>query len=270
MKRILTLCACFGALALGACTSDSQLPSPTGKGTLRAVNAIPDSPEVRFLIEERLLGSMVYKASTAPFQFDDFEYNFNFEVRLPGESEPTRVATEVLQVEKDRDFTFVVTGDYMNPEITVWAIDKREWAEDATTFEIRFAHLLASLGTASVDIYYDETVEPAVVSNKVATLAYGEVSAPQDFATGDYTMTITAAGDINNVLYSSGSVPILASNSYLTTAFDGNANDTFPIVVAITNSEGVRGTLPDVNSLPTARFVHAAYSLPTARQPRPI
>jgi hypothetical protein len=264
MKRILILCACLSALVLGACSSESKLPNPTGKGSIRAVNAIPGSPQMRFLIEERSLGSVAYKQTSGPFNYDDFEYNFNFEIFLPGEFEPTRVATQLLKVEKDREHTLVVTGDYLNPAVTVWTSDKREWSEGATAFEFRVAHLIESQRGESIDVYFDEAVEPAVINNRIATLAYGEVANPQDFEAGEYILTITAAGDINNVLYTSATTTPAERNAYLAMTFDGTANDISPIVVGLTSDIGAGGQLQAAGSSPTARFVHAAYSLPTA------
>jgi hypothetical protein len=264
MKRILILCACLSALALGACTSDSQLPNPTGEGSIRAVNAIPGSPEIRFLIEERVLGGTTYSQSSAPIAFDDFEYNFNFEIQIPGETEPTRIATEAYKVEVDREHTFVLTGDLANPNVTVWTTDEREWGANATAFEIRFAHLVESRSATLVDVYYDEAVPDPVVSNKVATLAYGEVSDAQDFEEGEYIITITAAGDVNDVLYTSAAATTTPQTAYLVMAFDGTANDVSPIVLTAVNSNGVARRLSDASASPTVRFVHAAYSLPTA------
>jgi hypothetical protein len=94
MKRILLLLAGIGTLLLGACTNDSALPNPTGKGAIRAINAIKGSPEVAFLIEERTLGGIGYKESSAPAEYDDFSYNFNFDIVYPGERSTTRVATD--------------------------------------------------------------------------------------------------------------------------------------------------------------------------------
>ena len=87
MKRTSTFLACTAALVLAACTSDSQLPSPTGKGGVRGINAIPGSPVVTFRIEERSLGNLNYKNSSTPTLYDDFEYNFNFDIINPGEDE---------------------------------------------------------------------------------------------------------------------------------------------------------------------------------------
>ena len=71
MKRTFLPLACIGTLLLAACTSDSNLPNPTGTGAVRAINAIHGSPEVRFLIEERPLGGVRYATSTAPNRYDD-------------------------------------------------------------------------------------------------------------------------------------------------------------------------------------------------------
>ena len=264
MKRILVLIACCGALALGACTSESQLPNPTGKGSIRAVNAMPGSPVMRFLIEERVLNNVSYKQTTAPVSYDDFEYNFNFDVVLPGETQATRVATETVKIEKDVEHTFVLTGDHMDPTVAVWTSAEREWQDTDTTFEVQFAHLAESQGAASVDVYFDEAVTPAVVTNKIATLAYGERSTAQDYAEGDYIITVTAAGDINDVLFTSNVTTLAPRTSYLSIVFDGDGNDPSQFVMSIASSLGLDARLPDASTPPTVRFIHAAYSLPTA------
>ena len=256
MKRILVLIACCGALALGACTSESKLPNPTGKGSIRAVNAMPGSPDVRFLIEERLLNTVSYKQTTAPVDYDDFEYNFNFDVLLPGEPESTRVATETVKIEKDREHTFVLTGDYMSPTVSVWTLDEREWAESETNFEMRFAHLAASESAGTVDVYFDAAVDPAVVSNRVATLAYGEHSEVQEFVEGDYIVTITRAGDINDVLFASYVTTLAPRSTYLSMVFDSDGNDASQLIMSVANNQGANARLADATSPPTVRFIH--------------
>ena len=93
MKHKTYLLACLAALFATACTSESALPDPTGKGSVRAINAIPGSPSINFRIEERTLANLAYQESSAPAQYDDFEYVFNFNVDVPGESVSQRIAT---------------------------------------------------------------------------------------------------------------------------------------------------------------------------------
>ena len=129
MKRIFLLIACLSALSVTACTSESALPTPSGKGSIRAFNAIPASPDIRFLIEERLVGTIGYNQSTSPNRFDDFEYNFNFELFLPGFLRPERVLTYPHKLEAGRSDIFVLTGDAENPTVNIWSTPDREWVE---------------------------------------------------------------------------------------------------------------------------------------------
>ena len=89
MKRYPVLIVCAAALLLGACGKESKLPKATGKGTVRALNTIPASPPLAFLIEERGLGLIGYKSATAAAQYDDLSYTFNFEFPLANFPMPT-------------------------------------------------------------------------------------------------------------------------------------------------------------------------------------
>ena len=151
MKRTFLPLACIGTLLLAACTSDSSLPEATGKGSVRAINAIPGSPEVGFLIEERPLGGVRYANSTAPTSYDDLSYNFHFEISYPGEFVFTRVATETVKVEADGDHILMITGDINAPDVTVFNDIVREFGDTDTVFEVRFLHAAATLG--DVDVY---------------------------------------------------------------------------------------------------------------------
>jgi len=260
MKRTFLLIACLGALTVAACTSDSSLPTPSGKGSIRALNAILASPDIGFLIEERSLGSLGYNQSTTQTRFDDFEYNFNFEVFLPGASERDRVATLAHKLEADRNDIFVLTGNPLSPTISVWSTPAREWTETDTVLEIRFAHVIVA--EDDIDIYLDEAVTPAVAANKVATLSYGQISDVSDVAEGTYTVTITVAGDIDAVLYQSGGVNLFARSTQVVAAMAGDENDTSPIVINVMSDVSNDRIFPDASAEQTVRFFHAARALP--------
>ena len=261
MKRIFLLIACLSALIVTACTSESALPTPSGKGSIRALNAIPASPDIRVLIEERLLGSLGYNQSTAQNRFDDFEYNFNFELLLPGFFQSERILTYAHKLEANRDDIFVLTGDAENPTVNLWSTQDREWAEGDTVLELRFAHVILTQAANDIDIYLDEAVTPAVVANKVATLSYGQVSDVSDFAEGTYTVTITTAGDIDDVLYQSAEIGFLSRTTQIVTALAGDENDGSPVVVNILNDFGGDRVFADASAQQTVRFFHAARAL---------
>lgn len=260
MKRTFTFLACLAALALAACTGDSQLPSPTGKGGVRGINAIPGSPVVTFRIEERSLGNLNYTNSSAPALYDDFEYTFNFDITNPGEEEPQRIASVTQKVDVGQEYVFVVSGDLANPTVTTWETPLRDWDSSATAFEARFAHLAASLG--SVDVYFYEQSGPAPVQGEqVATLAFGEVMDIADFEQGNYRSLVTAAGDINTVYHHSIPGIFAAQSSHLISIFDGRATDTSPYILWSMSSAGQQQRLPDPTYASTIRFIHGAATL---------
>lgn len=255
MKRTLLLVACFVTLA--ACGSDSSLPNPTGKGAVRMINTISGSPEMRFLIEERLLASARYKESTSPAPYDDFSYRFNFEVGLPGETTFTRVASRTLQVEKDREHVFVVSGDATSPDIAVWDWDIRTFNEPDTVLEARFSHGGATLG--AIDVYFDPAGTVLGANPPAATLSFGDVSEPFDYEAGEYVLTVTVAGDVNTVLFTTGETDLLAQFAHLITVFDGDANNTGPVAVRSMTGDGNPFVFRDVSTPPQVRFIHTSF-----------
>jgi len=259
MKRNFAFFACIGTLFLAACTSDSSLPEPTGKGQIRAINAIAGSPKLAFKIEERPLGDIAYKDSSAPAMYDDFDYVFNFDADIPGEADDRRIASVPLKVENMRDHIIVLTGDIDAPTVTTWTIDIREWDGSETVFEARFAHLDASLG--DIDVFFSDAATPPAAGMQVARLSYGDIMDPMDFASGNYAITVTAANDTGTVHYTSPEQGFGSATSHVFSIFAGNENDAGPHVVTSMSTNGLALRLPDLIYDATIRFIHSAKTL---------
>ena len=259
MKRIFVFTACVATLALASCSNEQRLPDPTGKGEIRAINAIPNSPTISFKIEERNLEGVAYKASSTPARYDDFEYNFNFDINDPTADDEQRIASIATKIDADRSYAFVLTGDLNNPTVTTWTSDVRSWEDSETVFEGRIAHLSVSLG--DVDVYLDDVANPTVPGNLVASLSYGEIMDPAELEGGTYVLTVTAAGDPAVVHFSSNDITFTARTSYLMSIFDGNENDTSPYIVSAMTDLGQPIRIADSSYLSTVRVIHAARTL---------
>ena len=255
------LAALVIAFGLGACGTESSLPVASGKGSIRMINAIPTSPEIEFLIEERPIDGVSYKNSSQPARWDDLEYTFNFEVNRPPEIDPARIASQFVNVARDTEYTLVVRGTLDTATVDVWEIPERDFSDSEGIFEMRIGHAANALG--SVDVYVDlEGVDP-VPGGQAATLAPGEVSPPTDLAEDAYVVTITSAGDPADILFQSAPTQIVANQSVIVTVFDGDANDTAPVFVGLFNQVGSSSAVKDVRFPPTTRFVHATTDLGT-------
>ncbi len=254
MKRILLLAACLVTLA--ACGGDSALPNPTGKGSIRMINAVPGSPPIRFLIEERLLSPVPYKNSSPPVLYDDFSYVFNFEIIEPGAAALNRVASRTVKVQNDLEQIFMLTGDVRNPDITVWENSIRTFDTADTVLEARFVHGGATLG--AIDIYFDPAGTALGTNPPVATLAFGEITDPGDYEAGDYVLTVTAAGDVNTVYFATADTPLTAQLAHVITIFDGDQNDTGTVAVSSMTGSGTSFRFGDVLNPPKVRFIHTS------------
>ena len=173
MRRALFVLGCLTTIVFSGCHGESNFPEATGKGSIRAINAIKTSPTMVLLIEERRLDNVAYKASTRIASQDDLEYIFNVEARLAGDIANTRVASHLLDVVRDTEYTLLISGALTAPDITVWELPFREWDGSEIVYEMRFAHAADSLG--DVDVYYSAPGIPPMPGNAVGTLSFGEV-----------------------------------------------------------------------------------------------
>ena len=257
-----TLLAIIAATAVAGCGGDSSLPEATGDGTIRMINAIPTSPEVGFLIEERVLDTVAYKSNSSPQNWDDLTYTFNFDISRLQQSESTRIASQFLDVTRDIEYTLVLRGSIDAATVDVWEIPERSFSGAETIFEMRIGHAADALGT--VDVYIGLESAAPDIGDLVATLAPGEVSAPTDVEQDAYIVTITSTGNPADVLFQSVPTQILANQSALITVFEGDANDTAPFTIRVFNVRGLSSPLTDARFPPTARFVHATMDLGTS------
>ncbi len=241
---------------LGGC-AETALPEATGKGTIAALNAMPASPTVTFLIEERVLGNVGYKNILGGQRFDDLTYDFHFDMLMLGDTVPTRFATQFLDVVAEMDYAIVLTGSVTAPTLAVWERPDREWADDETVFAAGIAHLSAALG--DVDIYFAPTGTAPVLGEERAKLSFDERMPEIDLENGEYEVIITARDDPATILYQSRPVTYGARISYTLAIFDADPSITGNISVRSISDWAFSAALPDVNFMPTLRTVHAAF-----------
>ena len=256
------LLAIIAAAAIAGCGGDSALPEATGDGIIRMINAVPTSPDIGFLIEERALEGVAYKSNSSPESWDDLTYTFNFDINRPGLNQSQRIASQFLDVVRDIEYTLVVRGSVDAATVDVWEIPERSFSGAETIFEMRIGHTVEALGT--VDVYIGLASAAPDLGDLAATLAPGEVSTPTDIEEDIYIVTITAAGNPADVLFESVPTQIVANQSALITVFEGDANDTAPVSVRVFNERGLSSTLADARFPPTARFIHASSDLGTS------
>lgn len=256
MKRIFIF---LTALLLASCGNESDLPEASGKANFRAINAVPTSGEVSFLIEEVAIGLVGYRDISTTRDFDDLEYNFNFDVFYAGELGLRRVARQFVNAVADRDYTFIISGTLANPTITLLEDEIREFDASGNVFAAKFLH--TSQTVDALDFYFADPTTPPAPGGHVARLSPGEVSAGIDFAEGAYVITLTTAGDHTDIVYTSEAVFFAPANSVFITLFDGDENDNSPLIVDALPTLGASVPMRDPSYPPTVEFVNVSLEL---------
>ncbi len=255
-RRILLL-VIFGGVSLAVGCADSTRPQATGKGFIRGINASVTSPELIFMIEERSIGGVQYKRVSGFNEYDDLTYNFNFDVVLPGDTEPNRLAGRNIDVIVDTEYTLVLTGSIANPSILQWESPQRVWAGTETVYEADFAHLSAQLG--QVDVYLEQSGTAPVLGNEVGTFSFGDRVPYIEFPDGSYVLTVTAPDDPSTVLFQSQPLASTPATRVTFAIFDPDPSITAAVAVNLISAGGSSTSLGDINSPPEIRLLHTAF-----------
>jgi len=265
MNLKLVLLAVASLIIIAACGSGSGLPDPTGKANFRAINAIERSPAVSFKIEEFSLGNIEFQDASTTSSYDDFDYMLNFDVVFAGDATETRIISQFIDTQADQDYTLLLSGTIAAPTITVWETPVRTFDTGATVFEARFAHAASAAATLdydSVDYYFAaDGVVPVMGEAVASSLTFTDITAPAEFETGDYVLTITTAGDPADILYTSDPVTITPQRNLIINLFDGSAVSTAPVLAHALGAVGSSILMPDSSFLSTIEFLHGSQEL---------
>ena len=243
------------ALTVLGC-AESTRPVANGNGNIRALNAAVTTPDIAFLLEERVIGLSRFKESTAIRQFDGLPYTANFDYQFFGDLTATRLASVPFELVNDTEYLFIFTGSLSAPGTLTWENPRRAWDGTESVIEIRFGHLSPQLG--EVDMYFAAPGTVPVLGEARATLTYGNHSQIFELPQGDYAYTITSKDDPTDILFSSVTVTYVAQFGYLVAAFDPDPSITAPISARVLTRAGASAELADVNSPPTLRTFHGS------------
>jgi Domain of unknown function (DUF4397) len=255
MKIFSVFLLVLGALAASGC-AESTRPVATGKGNIRGLNAAVTTPDIAFLLEERVIALTRYKETTPLRTFDDLEYTANFDYQFFGDLTASRLASIPFKLEKDTGYLFIFIGSLAAPDALTWENPVRTWEDTDTVMEIRFGHLSPQLG--EVDMYFAAPGTAPVLGEARATLTFGNHSPIIELPEGQYEYIITSKDDPADILFRSRAVTYLPRTGYLVSTFDSDPSITSAISVRAITRAGASAELANVNAPPVLRTFHGA------------
>ena len=214
------------ALVVGACSDSND--DVTGEGSIQALHAMSDLGNVSFLIEETVLSTVDFKESSGVSEFDDLEYEFSFEILLPGDDEATEIVSRTLTVNRQFDYLFVLAGSFADPELILWEQFGRDWDDEleeaddneteVTVMEVSFGNLWQS--DQAVDVYFEAPGTSPLSTVPRATLGYSNLETAIELTADDYQLVLTPPGDPSTILFASDPISVQAATSNLFVVID--------------------------------------------------
>lgn len=240
-------------VALAGCDDLSDSLGPQGE--FDTLHAVPDLQTTTFFIRDRNRGVIDYFGTSFRELVGVDTYPLRYEVRVPNETQPQVFLQETVNVEAQREYTYVLTGTAAAVEFTTWERGARVFTDDSI-LATQYGH--AALGFGPLDFYLEAPGANLPGANPQASLAYREYVSDIDVPPGDYVLTITSQGQVGDVLFESGTFTLTARTNVQFAVLWGANIGTSDLIVRVTGDPFLAG-LQDVNSLPAARGAHAVF-----------
>jgi hypothetical protein len=241
-------------LLLAGCDDGRQ---PPGKVGVRVTNVAPGFELLAFRREQETSNevAMSFKG-TEEFVFDADTYDFYITERTLT-SATSRVWTFASALEADLSYTFVLTE--VDGEIQPVVIEH----SDPPATDAQFVALHAASGLPALDFYLERPGVGIAGATPRGTFDAQEQIAPR-VPSGDYELTLTAAGDPANVLLATTTLTLPAGTESTFIVVPEGGRGTAQLSVLLL--QGVTSILYDRNTTAELRYVNAA----TDQAPRDV
>ena len=204
--RHLSLLALLGAaLVLTGCDSGRKAPART---SIRVVNVAPHFSQLGFIREHQTrsnsIDTLAFKGA-AQHDYDADTYDFYvYERSLSGATGRTWTFSKELTADNNYAFVLTEVAGEESTQIVEYP------AKIASSTDAQIAAIHADEGLPAVDVYLQPSGVGIAGATPRGTLDFLAQLAPVTLASGDYELTITAAGDPTTVLFTSASLTLTA------------------------------------------------------------
>lgn len=228
-RHLTLLAVLLTALTLVGCDQGRKAPAKT---RVHVVNAAPSFIQLWYQREQpqgQTPDALAFKA-VQPYDYDADTYDFFVYQR--------RASTQVLlntwtwnkQLVADKQYTFVLAESA--GQVSPQTVEYTPKLANATDTQIAVVH--AGEHLQAMDVYVQPAGAGIAGATPRGTVSFLGQIAPKTFASGDYEITLTPAGNPSSVLFVSGPVNLAAGVTNVLTISDngGQGTEAISIVVA--------------------------------------
>jgi hypothetical protein len=214
----------LAALTLIGCDQGRKAPAKT---RIRVVNAAPSFAQLSFRREQTDTRDALAFKGVASHEYDVDTYDFNvYQLQVASQALLNKW-TWSKQLVADKQYTFVLAqaAGTISPQIVEYT------PKLASSTDTQIAAVHAGEGLPAMDVYVQPTGLGIAGATPRGTVSFQGQIAPKTFASGDYEITLTAAGNPSNVLFASSAVNLAAGITNVLVIADEGGQGTAAISV---------------------------------------
>jgi hypothetical protein len=193
----------LAALTLIGCDQGRQAPAKT---RVHVVNAAPSFAQLSYRREQTDTRDVLSFKGVAAHDYDVDTYDYNvYQIQVATQS-VLQKWTWAKELVADKHYTFVLAevAGQISPQIVEYS------PKLANSGDTQIAVVHAGESLPAMDVYVQPTGVGIAGATPRGTVSFlGQVT-PKTFASGDYEITFTAAGDPSNVLFAASAVTLAA------------------------------------------------------------
>src|SRR5690606_21686322 len=216
------------ASAIAGCEGGRERPPQV---TVRVLNAAPARATLHFLREQRNETQLDYRQASGPLFFDTDEYDFNVRAIDPTGNSSTLIGSFSLELVPDNRY-FIALSEAAG-ELAPIVVEVEPFS--GSSAEVIAVHAAPSLGPMSMYIEPDGIVPSAVAP--VGTVGFSEALESVAKEAGTYRLSLTEAGNPDNVLLTSATFELHDGQSYVFSILDPAEDSIAPIAVSMIGPE---------------------------------
>jgi len=214
----------LAALPLIGCDGGRQAPAKT---RVHVVNAAPSFAALSYQREQTdQLDTLAFKG-VAPHDYDVDTYDFNVYRQQVATQALLNHWTWIKELVADKQYAFVLAevAGQVSPQIVEYP------PKLANSGDTQIALVHAGENLPAMDVYVQPTGVGIAGATPRGTVSFLGQITPKTFASGDFEITLTAAGDPSNVLFASSAVNLAAGVTNVFVIADESGQGTAAISV---------------------------------------
>lgn len=257
----------FALLAISGCNDSDSGPEPITppapiNATIKVVHAVSDAPDVvvrangSVAVQNLAFGDVAGPVSVAAGNFST-----SVDAKLPGGTLATVIPQTSISLAQATDYVIFAVGKAADNSIEPLVVNFPQTAVSSGNVRLRVVHAAASAPT--VDVHLTAPTTQLSAGTVAATLEFtgktGDVTVPA----GDYRVRITPAGNLNNVVFDSGTVALTSGADLTIAAIDNKFAGPSPVsLLALVQGGETSLELLDQGSVSAVRVVHDVSDAP--------